>query len=93
MFDGTPAVEHESLSMYAGTLGGLLVAQDRGLAHRVFAEKILHSYQNEAGLAYWGDINAYYDQNWAWFATALMDGGMANLWAGQTVLNWDQVLP
>jgi endoglucanase len=93
MLDGTPAVEHESLSMYAGTLGGLLAAQDRGLAHRVFAEKILHSYQNEAGLAYWGDINAYYDQNWAWFATALMDGGMANLWAGQTVLNWDQVLP
>src|SRR5919201_3389613 len=91
--DGTPAVEYEALSMYAGTLGGLLVGQDRGLAHRIFAERIVHSYHNEAGLAYWGYITTYYDQNWAWFATALMDGGMANLWAGETALNWDKVLP
>jgi endoglucanase len=91
--DGTAAADWEATSMYAATLGGLLIGRDRDLAHHVFATKILHSYENDGANAFWGDVNDYYDQNWAWFATALMDGGMANLWAGQSVLNWDEVLP
>ena len=31
-------------------------------------------------------------KNWSWFATALFDGGMANLWAGESVVKWDEVL-
>jgi len=28
---------------------------------------------------YWGDKNNYYDQNWAWFATALYTNNLPNL--------------
>ena len=38
--DGTPAAGDEALSMYAGTLGGLLFNDDHTLVHRVYADKI-----------------------------------------------------
>jgi endoglucanase len=79
--DGSPAADYESLSMYAGVVPGLLVV-DEGLAQRVYAEKIANRYTNDPGGAYWGeDPNNYYDQNMAWFATAVVDGSMSNLWA------------
>lgn len=87
--DGSPAANNETTSMYATNLAGVLVSQDPSLAEQVFAQKVLGAYQNDASGTYWGDINDYYGQNWAWFATALMDGGLSNLWAGQTVTNWD----
>jgi endoglucanase len=90
--DGTPAGDYEATSMYAGTLGGLLFADDKSLVHKTFAEKILRAYNDQNGVAAWGDPNDYYDQNWGWFATALMDGSMSNLWAGQTSINWDDGL-
>ncbi|HEX8966638.1 MAG TPA: glycosyl hydrolase family 8, partial [Chloroflexota bacterium] len=90
--DGTPAVDYEATSMYAGTLGGLLFADDRSLVHRVFAARILRSFNDANGATYWGDPHDYYSQNWGWFATALMDGSMSNLWAGQTSINWDDGL-
>jgi endo-1,4-beta-D-glucanase Y len=91
--DGVPAVEYEATSMYAATLGGVLVNGDRNTALRVFADKILRQYTSDSTSTHWGDPNDYYDQNWAWFATALMNGSMSNLWAGDTTINWDQVLP
>lgn len=90
--DGTPVADYESTSMYATTLAGVLVAQDQSLAQSVFADKVLRSYSNDGTTAAWGDVNNYYDQNWGWFATALIDGGMTNLWAGETILKWDQGL-
>jgi endo-1,4-beta-D-glucanase Y/4-amino-4-deoxy-L-arabinose transferase-like glycosyltransferase len=91
--DGQPAAEYEATSMYAGTLPGLLVGAEPALAHTVFATRILRAYENTGAEAYWGDPDNYYDQNWAWFATALMNGGMANVWADETVVSWDRVLP
>ena len=79
--------------MYSGTLGGLLVGSDRDLLHRVFTEKILSRYLDGPEGAFWGDPDNYYDQNWAWFATALVHGAMGNLWADEHVVNWDQLLP
>ena len=86
--DGSPAAEYEAVSIYGATLGSLLFDDDRDLASRVFAEKIAGRYADGPEGAFWGDPNNYYDQNWAWFATALMHGGMANLWAGQAVVDW-----
>ena len=36
-------------------------------------------YEDHPEGAYWGDPNSYYDQNLAFFATATLDGTMANL--------------
>jgi endo-1,4-beta-D-glucanase Y len=82
--DGAPAVTYEASSMYAGVLPALLVAGDRELAVRVHSERILGPSFDERST----DWNSYYAQNWAWFATALLDGGMANLWAGETTAPW-----
>jgi hypothetical protein len=32
------------------------------------------AYRDTPAGAYWGDPDDYYNQNWAWFATALANG-------------------
>jgi hypothetical protein len=82
--------------MYAGVLPGLLLAEereDRNLAHQVFADEIMGSYTDDAGQAYWGDDpQDYYNQNMAWFATAIMDGSMSNLLIGEETIDWREAL-
>ena len=90
--DGTPAADYEALSMYAGSLGGLLIGGDQEVMHRVFAEKILGRYADDPRGAYFGEADNYYDQNWAWFAAALMDGSLGNLWAGDSTIDWNAAL-
>jgi endoglucanase len=89
---GEPTADYEATSAYAGILPGLLVGGDPAVAHKVFAEKILGTY-NAGGAqgrgAHWGeDPDDYYNQNMAWFATAVMDGSMSNLYAGEEVVEW-----
>lgn len=90
--EGSPTVDYEAVATYAGVLPGLLFGGDQSsIAHQVFAEKLLGDYTDGAEGAYWGeDPNDYYNQNMAWFATAVMDGSMSNLWAGKKVINWDE---
>jgi len=87
--DGTPATNDEAMSMYAGSFPGLLFT-DRPLALRVYGEKILGTYGVGPS---WGDPGSIDDQNWGWYATALLDGSLGNLWAGQAVVRFDEVLP
>ncbi len=91
-FGGEPTADYEATSAYAGTLPGLLVGGDPAVAHRVFAEKILGAYnEDENGTYYWGeDPGDYYNQNMSWFATAVMDGSMANLYADEKVIEWER---
>ena len=91
--DGLPLDDDQAISMYAGTLGALVFSGDPSLGHRVFGEKILQRYVDGPDGAHWGDPDNYYDQNWAWFAAALMDGALGNLWAGETVIEWDRTPP
>jgi len=91
--DGSATAGDEALSMYAGTLGALLFADDHTLVHRAFAGKIFSQYRIDGSTGYWGNPNDFYDQNWGWFATALMDGATTNIWARQTVIHWDEALP
>jgi hypothetical protein len=79
--------------MYAASLGALLFDSDRDLVQRVYAEQILRRYRGSGQEAYWANEDDIYDQSWAWFGTALLDGGLANLWEGQTTIKWDEVLP
>jgi endo-1,4-beta-D-glucanase Y len=88
---GEPIADYEATSAYAGVLPGLLVGGDPALAHKVFAEKILGVYRAGGPQgAHWGeDPDDYYNQNMAWFATAVMDGSMSNLYAGEEVVEWE----
>ena len=83
--DGAVSKDDGSTAVYAWAVPALLVGGDAQTAYRLFAEKVLArtvgTEQPSAGVT-------YYDANWAWFTSALMDGGFSNLWAGQRIINW-----
>jgi endoglucanase len=89
--DGTPQVEYESIAMYAGVVPALLFG-GYAEAWQVYDQGIQASFVDEGHRAYWGDPDNYYDQNWAWFTTALLDGTMGNLWRGEERLVWDGLI-
>lgn len=91
--DGTPAANDERIATYSGVLASMLVGGDRDQAQQFFAQKVFSTYRNESGHAYWGTADTLDDQTWGWWTSALMDGGLGNLWAGETVTKWDDVLP
>lgn len=90
--DGTPQAGHESLAMYAGITPALLFSGGETIAFQTFEQKLAGAYVDDGRAAYWGDPNNYYDQNWAWLSTALIDGAMGNLWAGEERLDWQGVI-
>lgn len=90
--DGTPQADHESIAMYAGVTPALLFSGGDAIAFQTFEQKLAGAYVEDASGAYWGDPDNYYDQNWAWFATALLDGAMGNLWAGDERLDWSRIV-
>lgn len=65
--DGRDIVTSPSLSTDSGMLADLLIA-DKPEADKLYSS-IYNSSYNQQG--YWGDKTNYYDQNWAWFSTAL----------------------
>ena len=84
--DGKPAVGYNALSMYAGVIPGML-ATDPVLAQQAFTKQLLRVHAANADGS-WSQGKSYYDENWAWFTTALMDGGMSNLWHNQQTIDW-----
>jgi endo-1,4-beta-D-glucanase Y/4-amino-4-deoxy-L-arabinose transferase-like glycosyltransferase len=93
--DGSTTVDGESMAMYANVIPSLLVTDDANLdfAHRAFAEKILSLYTEQADGTFWGsDPDDFDAQITAWFTCAVMDGSIANLWAGNSTIEWDKVL-
>lgn len=78
--DGTPVVTYETISMYGGGIGGLVLEKDRALIERMYQEHLMRAYRNDTQGSYWGEPDNYYDQNWAWFGTALAENRLVNLW-------------
>ncbi|OGM58418.1 hypothetical protein A2955_05155 [Candidatus Woesebacteria bacterium RIFCSPLOWO2_01_FULL_37_19] len=74
--DGENKVDYESLSTYAGALS-VFKFTDSKKASEVYNRIYLQKLKYDEG--YWGDKNNYYDQNWAWFATALYTNNLPNL--------------
>lgn len=73
--DGTPKVSYGNLSVATAPLAAFFVT-DQSLASEVY-NSLFKKKLND--VFYWGDKNNYYDQSWAWFATALYKGKMQNL--------------
>lgn len=65
--DGKPAVDYKSLATSTALLSNIMVTNP-SLAKEVYKEIYTNTYLKEG---YWGNGNDYYDQNWAWFSTAL----------------------
>jgi hypothetical protein len=93
--DGSTLDNAESIAMYANVVPSLLVTDDINLdfAQRVFSERVLRGYTEGNGQTYWGsDPDDLQAQATAWFACAMMDGSIANLWAGEQTIDWAQAL-
>jgi endoglucanase len=94
--DGSPISGQESLAFDAGVMPSLLVTTDSNLdfANKIFATQVLANYNDDPSGAYWGkDASDYDAQTMAWFTTAVMDGAIANLWSGHTLIDWSKTLP
>lgn len=76
--NGKPVEQFASISNSIGALSAFVVT-DMNLANEVYEKILQNKFNSENG--YWGDKNNYYDQNWAWFGTALNQKLMPNLWA------------
>lgn len=74
--NGEAIVDYESISNTSAALCNF-TATNALLADKLYKDKYLGSLQEEK---YWGDKNNYYDQNWAWFGTALYSNNLPNLW-------------
>ena len=66
--DGTIVKEIENPAMYATSLGYFKVVNP-ALAQKIYQEKIINLYSNDAN-SFKEDL-PYYEQNWLWFGAAL----------------------
>lgn len=76
--EGNPQSDYESPSMYATTMS-LWGVSHPDLSKNLYEEKIKRLYSNDTR-AFNSDIQ-YYEQNWLWFASALYEGYIVNLYA------------
>ena len=74
--DGQPVIDEGNISTDVGALS-VFVVTDEALAEEFYQERVAHTYNDDG---YWGNPNNYYDQNWAWFGTALYAGKLTNFW-------------
>jgi endo-1,4-beta-D-glucanase Y/4-amino-4-deoxy-L-arabinose transferase-like glycosyltransferase len=74
--DGKKAVDYSATSTNAGPLSSLVVT-DKTLANEVY-QNLFEKRFNDDG--FWEDKANYYDQNWAWFGTALYYDQLHNYW-------------
>jgi endo-1,4-beta-D-glucanase Y len=77
--DGKAVGSTESPSMYGGTIGYFMIA-DQTMAEEVYQKKLEFLY--DPGKNSWKDTLSYYDDNWAWFGIGLYNNLLPNLTAG-----------
>ena len=76
--DGSVLAEGSTPAIDAGYLAAFMVRRDPLLAQEFYEKQFVQNY-NDSG-EYWGsDKYNYYNANWAWFATAMYNGNMKNL--------------
>ena len=74
---GNNRVDYDTLSTDIGGLSVFTVT-DPAIAKDYYAKLIESEFNFDEG--YWGEKDNYYDQNWAWFGTALYTNNLPNLW-------------
>ncbi len=75
--EGDALAPYSDLSTNAGALSVFYVT-DQELAIDFYSDNFWNQYSN----GFWGEKENYYNQNWAWFATALYANNLPNLWQG-----------
>ncbi len=76
---GKPWEQYESVAAYGSDLGNFIVTDSKDTDY-IYNSKVLSKFYDDTGRSYWDDPKNYYDQNWAWFGTALYSNNLPNLW-------------
>lgn len=77
--DGEIVEQGPSTVGSAGALAALS-ARDRPKAERIFSSQILGGVQVSGGESFWLPRDDLFAQEWGWFAVALYEGRLTNLW-------------
>ncbi len=80
--DGQVSQGFESVLGYAGSMGYFQTIEPKE-ADDIYKNKILAKFYEDDTDSYWEDVNNYYTQNWAWFASALYNYKLKNLWTAK----------
>ncbi len=75
--DGLRKNNLTSLSTTAGALSAFRIT-DKDVSSDIYNKVYISTFNFEKG--FWEDANNYYTQNWAWFASALYNYKLKNLW-------------
>lgn len=70
---------YESVAAYATNLA-LFTILNPSQAEAIYTTKIKEKFFEDDTQSYWDDPTNYYNQNWAWFGTALYADLLPNLW-------------
>jgi endoglucanase len=70
---------YESVAAYATNLAVLKILEP-AQAEVMYQSKIKEKFFEDDSRSYWDDPTNYYNQNWAWFGTALYADLLPNLW-------------
>jgi endoglucanase len=90
-FDGTPATTQTSASTMVSAIPQILLIGQQATALKLYATTVVRSFNSGPGGQFWGaDQNNLSMQTAYWYTTAVMDGSLANLWVGQSTIDWDQ---
>jgi endoglucanase len=81
---GQAHVRYSTLSTTVGPLS-LFSLANNALSHPLYQASFERYFNYDTG--FWGENNHYYDQNWAWFGTALYLNQLPNLWRTPDVSN------
>ena len=77
--DGNPLnAGRTDTTVYGGDVGAFMVS-DPGDVGAILHRRLLASYHEQDGAAFWGDRTNYYEQNWVWFGVALASHNLPNL--------------
>lgn len=75
--NGNEKVEYATISTNTGALSTFTITNPK-LAKKFYEDRFDAEFDFENG--FWADKNNYFDQNWAWFGTALYTNSLPNLW-------------
>lgn len=75
---GVPVGTAQDPTIYGGDIGDFVVTAPKG-AQAIAETELLPSLRAQTGVAFWGQRDNYFEQNWVWFGLALEAGQLPNL--------------
>lgn len=77
--DGNIGLNYQAAGPYGASIGNFIITNKKE-ANTIYTKVLQSDLTISSDNAYWDDPKNIYDQNWAWFGTALYTNKLPNLW-------------